>query len=1228
MVGSGFSRNADPVSPQASPMPNWAQLAGALCEPLYPHDISRREAALAEASGTSGFLRLAQEYQVAFGPGDLNARIRSLVPDTDYRPGDLHTRLLKLPWAEVFSTNWDTLLERACADVLERSYDVVRSPAEIPFTTRPRIVKLHGSFPSHSPFVFTEEDYRTFPKQFAPFVNLVQQAMMETIFCLVGFSGDDPNFLHWSGWVRDNLGDAAPKTYLVGWLELSNHRRRMLEARNVMPIDLSALPQATKWPRHLRQRYATEWFIAALELGRPSSPARWPKPREVKPTPASYLEPLPELLGAEPVLEPWSPRSREMKGELSELTAAVETWRANRLLYPGWLIAPEQVRSRLWEYARSWSSTFRDLAALGQVERLLAVSEYAWRIERSLMPLVGIPDDVVIAALKSVDVVGRKVGELAIEDDQKWEQILSALEIVARNVARNARFELDPATHALAVGVLERIAEHNPSIQNALTYERCLWDLANGEMAELRRKVMEWQPGDGDSLSNLRKAGLLAELCDFDGSCVLLERTLDRIRRSRRRDIDDFTAYSLESWALYLALPFVGTYRNDRPRFTAETPEPFERWRELAVVECDAFHEWQSLRKAVRRSAPVRKKFERTVGFDLGARSTTHNLGNGIPESVVAAYQISVLSDVTGIPAFVDNVTLFGDGMQFAAIALSDSDHEMASQLAIRGGRSGTTKSFDIVFSRERVARFRPALVGALKGIGEKRLDYFMAISRSSEDEPWLGFREIATAVELLSRIAVRLPDEELRGLLTLALDNYSEKVARWQMIRLRHEWAHLVQRCIEALSSSALEAALPELFSLPLPKESADAASEAIADPLSYISKGFKIRSRPDDADTAWRSTISELLQSATSDDKATRGAAVYRLFLLHQWSILTAAETESFASAIWSAPHQLDGLPSNTNLEKWVLAILPEATPGQAPEALRAYVDEIVQLTDWSTQRKIATVGETLAATARRGIQVELRAATSKALKALVVDWIDAREPSKQDAQEPFSRLDDFSSSAAINVGAIIARVSLPKKELERLWEKAYRMDEGLEGGGRLGATLYPTLAVAFPRRAGELLKRLHRSLMSDDDGSARQAMVAVCRWIEAASYSPAVEMPQFDETIREIGIIIASRRSATLSDALGFASWLFENGPEVYRAAIASDCEYGLEALLIEAAYARVGQPYDLPIVRAGAVSLAYAMDRAGYGSSVGVREWLANAPNDPLPEVRNAGDQLHR
>ena len=136
---------------------------------------------------------------------------------------------------------------------------------QLPLLSQPRIVKLHGSLPATFPLISTGENYRTYPAKFAPFVNTVQQAMMETVFLLIGFSGDDPNFLNWAGWVRDNLGDSAPKIYLAGWLDLSPHRRRMLEDRGVVPVDLALHPKAHLWPEHQRHQYATR--VGALHPG-------------------------------------------------------------------------------------------------------------------------------------------------------------------------------------------------------------------------------------------------------------------------------------------------------------------------------------------------------------------------------------------------------------------------------------------------------------------------------------------------------------------------------------------------------------------------------------------------------------------------------------------------------------------------------------------------------------------------------------------------------------------------------------------------------------------------------------------------------------------------------------------------------------------------------------------------------------------------------------------------
>jgi hypothetical protein len=70
-------------------------------------------------------------------------------------------------------------------------------------------VKLHGTIGDAGPLIFAEEDYRTYPAKYAAFVNFARQVFIENELCLVGFSGDDPNFLQWAGWVRDHLGGSA-----------------------------------------------------------------------------------------------------------------------------------------------------------------------------------------------------------------------------------------------------------------------------------------------------------------------------------------------------------------------------------------------------------------------------------------------------------------------------------------------------------------------------------------------------------------------------------------------------------------------------------------------------------------------------------------------------------------------------------------------------------------------------------------------------------------------------------------------------------------------------------------------------------------------------------------------------------------------------------------------------------------------------------------------------------
>ena len=149
MVGAGFSRVC--TRDISSPVP-----------PLWGDFKKEMAAALGYSDGLGlDALRLAQEYQTLHGDSGLDQLVARLVADDQWEPGPLHKQLMELPWRDVLTTNWDTLLERTKPKTPDRIYSCVKTVQDIAHRIQPRIVKLHGSLPSHKPFIFTEDDYRT-----------------------------------------------------------------------------------------------------------------------------------------------------------------------------------------------------------------------------------------------------------------------------------------------------------------------------------------------------------------------------------------------------------------------------------------------------------------------------------------------------------------------------------------------------------------------------------------------------------------------------------------------------------------------------------------------------------------------------------------------------------------------------------------------------------------------------------------------------------------------------------------------------------------------------------------------------------------------------------------------------------------------------------------------------------------------------------------------------------
>ncbi|KAA6329562.1 hypothetical protein EZS27_021644 [termite gut metagenome] len=76
------------------------------------------------------------------------------------------------------------------------------------------IIKLHGSLrkegsdfgfdgDNHLHYIIAKEDYETYPTRHEAFTQLMRISLLQESYCLIGFSGIDPNFTSWISWVRD-----------------------------------------------------------------------------------------------------------------------------------------------------------------------------------------------------------------------------------------------------------------------------------------------------------------------------------------------------------------------------------------------------------------------------------------------------------------------------------------------------------------------------------------------------------------------------------------------------------------------------------------------------------------------------------------------------------------------------------------------------------------------------------------------------------------------------------------------------------------------------------------------------------------------------------------------------------------------------------------------------------------------------------------------------------------
>ena len=130
----------------------------------------------------------------------------------------------------IYTTNYDNLLEFTSDNFSEFQTPMVNTSWNLSNGFQKRsIIKIHGSLrieddrfefdgDQHLRYIIAQEDYDSYIEKHEAFSHLMRISMLQGKFCLLGFSGNDPNYMGWVKWMSDILGkgkDKGPKIYLV-----------------------------------------------------------------------------------------------------------------------------------------------------------------------------------------------------------------------------------------------------------------------------------------------------------------------------------------------------------------------------------------------------------------------------------------------------------------------------------------------------------------------------------------------------------------------------------------------------------------------------------------------------------------------------------------------------------------------------------------------------------------------------------------------------------------------------------------------------------------------------------------------------------------------------------------------------------------------------------------------------------------------------------------------------
>lgn len=1166
IVGAGVSTMAQTASENTPKPPLWRDLAKSLKAKLYPMNPDW---------APTDPLRLAQEFVSYFGQAALNAHLREQIADNAWFPSATHKQLLQLPWADVLTTNYDTLLERAAAEIFTPAYDLVKSPTDLVHARQPRIIKLHGSIHDDAPLVLTEEDYRTYPSKNAAMVNLARQVFIENELCLLGFSGDDPNFLQWTGWVRDHLQGAHRKIYLVGVLHLSPSARRVLEERNIAPIDLAPLVQAL--PKSGQHAAATSLLLEFLELAKPAPAYEW-KLNEYSPN---------EFFRADTQAE------RDRLAALAKLRSRAVQWREERIQYPGWVVCPDEYRRFLKQSCLSVGQDMLNaLDSLESSEKASFLAEFVWRFRTAFC----FPNEEQMRCL-----------EQFVQSDKAVPLSESQAEC-ALLILTTYRHSGETASFAALVAQMEGAvlkADH----RSWLSHERAL-QARDLMLLEDLGLLLESVDGE-DPMWKLRRAALACDLNMWDyARQQWLQATIDIRRReqadrqsiwvrSRRALLDFVSIIDLESRK-------EGSYSESRIRSIQDQ-----------ISHCDPWKQVENARKAIQDIQDARQKLRdevRRLAFGPGALWVSNYTGDpSIAGARELRREILHWEELSGIPNRFKYSSL--PNLANEALELAPEPSLPWVLLLARGIHGFKDNYLNRNFTRLMISKLPKEIRDEAISRLQNACEYWRRrITRDSDEDAMRANQEtLGEAMSVLGRLLVaadaQTAQQSLRFAFDLAANNRDIGWRQYEALgdlfegsieALRLHDAHLILRCI----------------SMPLPSELAEGPMQHLwPEPAQWLTrfdtkKGIEL--------SAVDSGRVEQLIRAARRSSSDRRQALTRLSALLRLGLLSPEQSVAVGSALWS---DLDKgsppLPSEMPFRKHFLRNLPAPESVDVIELVR---QRIFTASKYGRPKDDAIAEMIAAASASQPLLPSSSSATELLDDYLLLHprlriWLEGS-------------LDESPDQVRLRrnwLGMVFGRALVPAMDISQLTtERLNKLLEMMdEINSESAVVALPYFAAAHPSEVGRLVYRVQAALLGTVHGDVASGAEAVRVWMCKDNLRACLSADQISH-LHELlfATLMVSSDESKLAVVKAAHAVLAKNLDPAKADRLTKTTQLLLKRTQPDQVRLGTDAEAFFSLVRVEVLRMAKTLLDSGHVTSDELQAAVIESSSDPLPEIRFA------